>query len=122
MIIDERRFVVAVTGGRDFNHIDFIYKTMNEVNIKYDVYEYVFGDAHGVDAHVQKWVIENKLNHKKYYADWGFHGKSAGPIRNKQILDECRPNLLIAFPGGRGTANMVIQARRRGVPIMICLQ
>lgn len=37
-------------------------------------------------------------------------GKAAGPIRNQQMLDEGKPDLVIAFPGGIGTADMVHRA------------
>lgn len=50
-------------------------------------------------------------------ADWRWHGKAAGPIRNKQMLDQHSPDLVIAFPGGRGAANMVALARAAGVPV-----
>lgn len=53
-----------------------------------------------------------------FYADWQKHGKVAGPIRNKQMLDEGKPDLVIAFPGGKGTQNMVEQAEKAGIQIM----
>ncbi len=59
-------------------------------------------------------------------ADWPRHGRAAGPIRNRQLLDRAdhpvqhhsTPNqplavLVIAFPGGPGTASLVQLARRR---------
>jgi hypothetical protein len=42
-----------------------------------------------------------------------------GPIRNKQMLEEGKPDLMVAFPGERGTANMCKQAREAGVPVMV---
>ena len=52
-----------------------------------------------------------------YKADWEKHGKSAGPIRNQQMLDEGKPDLVIAFPGGAGTADMVRRARKAGIRV-----
>lgn len=46
-------------------------------------------------------------------------GPSAGPIRNKEMLVERQPDLVIAFPGGRGTANMVQQAKMAKVEIVL---
>ena len=54
-----------------------------------------------------------------YPANWKKHGRAAGPIRNKQMLEEAKPDLVIAFPGGAGTANMVKQAREAGVKVEI---
>jgi hypothetical protein len=50
-------------------------------------------------------------------ADWGAHGKAAGHIRNTQMLVEARPALVVAFPGGAGTRNMIIQSLERGVAV-----
>lgn len=54
-------------------------------------------------------------------ADWKKHKKAAGPIRNQLMLDseiehieEC---LLVAFPGGKGTADMVRRAMRFGIEV-----
>lgn len=64
------------------------------------------------------WAENNKVPQLCYLADWKTHGLNAGPIRNKQMLDEGKPDLVLAFPGGRGTANMVTQARKAGVRVV----
>jgi hypothetical protein len=53
----------------------------------------------------------------KYRADWKKHGKAAGFKRNQQMLDEGKPDLVIAFPGGKGTADMVRRAEAAGVRV-----
>lgn len=50
-------------------------------------------------------------------ANWGLHGRAAGPRRNAQMLS-AGADLVIAFPGGNGTADMVARARAAGVPVM----
>lgn len=47
------------------------------------------------------------------------NGKAAGPIRNQRMLDEGKPDLVVAFPGGRGTADMVRRAKAAGVPVRL---
>jgi hypothetical protein len=51
-------------------------------------------------------------------ADWFSHGKAAGPIRNQEMLAMEAPALVVAFPGGRGTADMVRRARKAGVDVL----
>ena len=46
---------------------------------------------------------------------WEKHGKAAGPIRNQFMLEQEKPDLVIAFDGGRGTADMMRRSRRAGV-------
>jgi hypothetical protein len=60
---------------------------------------------------------------KRFPADWKTHDKAAGPIRNKQMLDWVlalvdKPILVLAFPGNRGTANMVKIATAAGLDVM----
>jgi len=35
------------------------------------------------------------------------------------MLDEGKPDLVVAFDGGRGTANMVKQAKAAGIQVLI---
>ena len=76
------------------------------------------GAATGVDAVAAEWADDASIPLETYPADWMGHGKAAGPIRNRRMLDEGKPTHVIAFPGGRGTADMVRQARKAGVPII----
>jgi hypothetical protein len=50
-------------------------------------------------------------------ADWQKHGTAAGPIRNKQMIVSGKPDLVLAFPGGRGTADMSRRAEKHGIPL-----
>jgi hypothetical protein len=50
-------------------------------------------------------------------AEWETHGRKAGPIRNARMLEH-KPDLVVAFPGGKGTANCVAQARGMGVEVL----
>jgi len=50
-------------------------------------------------------------------AEWKKYGKSAGPRRNQRMLDEGRPDHVLAFPGGRGTRDMVKRAKGASVEV-----
>jgi UDP-N-acetylmuramoylalanine-D-glutamate ligase len=64
------------------------------------------------------WASLNGRGHVAFPADWKTHGKAAGPKRNRQMLDDAKPDLVVAFPGGRGTDDMVNKAKSRGVPVV----
>lgn len=51
-------------------------------------------------------------------AYWNLHGKAAGPIRNQLMLDKYDPDLVIAFPGETGTANMVKLSINAGIEVI----
>jgi hypothetical protein len=52
-----------------------------------------------------------------YPADWARDGRGAGFLRNERMLAEAKPHLVVAFPGGRGTAHMVARAEAAGVAV-----
>lgn len=79
----------------------------------------IHGDARGADRTAQLWAERNRVPVEVYPADWKKHGRSAGPRRNTQMLDEGKPDLVVAFPGGAGTADMVGKAiDRDGVDVV----
>lgn len=59
-----------------------------------------------------------RTSFKEFPADWDKYGKRAGYLRNVQMLDEGKPDLVVAFPGGKGTAMMVKLAKERGVRVI----
>lgn len=70
--------------------------------------------AHWAD----EWAVVNWAQFEEYPADWKRYGMAAGPIRNRRMLKEGKPDIVIAFAGGRGTADMVRQAKAAGVPVV----
>jgi hypothetical protein len=76
------------------------------------------GGSHGADQLAHDWAMANEISCTTYNADWGKHGRAAGPIRNQQMIEEGKPDLVVAFPGGTGTADMVRRAKAAGVPVI----
>jgi hypothetical protein len=60
----------------------------------------------------------------RFPAQWDKYGRAAGAIRNKQMLDESQPELVLAFWDGhsRGTKNMIELAKRAGVPVEVVIK
>lgn len=79
----------------------------------------ISGMAPGADRLAIQWAIARDCPWLEFRADWKKHGKSAGMIRNRQMLEEGKPVVVVAFPGGKGTANMVDIAQRAGVEVII---
>lgn len=74
------------------------------------------GGAHGADALASQWATLRGIQTVTCRAGWDLLGNAAGYIRNKRMA-ELEPDLVVAFPGGRGTANMVQLAKERGIPV-----
>jgi hypothetical protein len=113
---------VLVCGGREFDDWALFTKSIKEhIGVfrgpNPDI-TIIQGGATGADFLAKvyaKWV---GFSHREFKADWKKHGRAAGYIRNKQMLVEGQPNLVIAFPGGDGTADMIAQAKKAGVEVI----
>lgn len=81
----------------------------------------IHGAQTGADSLAGEWARRNgieTLGYEVTMADWAEHGRAAGPMRNRRMIQEGRPDLVLAFPGDRGTRDMVRQARRAGIEVL----
>lgn len=106
---------ILVCGGRDFQDHVLLASTLERFNVPGTVI--ITGMARGADLLAYNWANKHGLQTDCYPADWTKHGRDAGFIRNRQMLTEGKPDLVIAFPGGKGTANMVQISRDACIPV-----
>lgn len=107
-----------ICGGRDFADQGVFDGAMSDLlQLKGCPRTVVHGDARGADEMANQWAMEMALEIAAVPADWKTHGRAAGPIRNQLMLDEHKPHLVVAFPGGRGTADMIARARAAGIDV-----
>jgi hypothetical protein len=106
---------LLITGGREFTDYEVIERALLDIDQRPDVV--IHGDAAGADRVAGEVAEKHGLEVWKFPAQWSRYGKSAGPRRNAQMLREGRPTHVLAFPGDRGTENMVKQAVKAGLPI-----
>lgn len=108
--------IVLVCGGRDFDDLDHLMKHLSFYTKQGDTI--ITGDANGADWLARSWAKYSRRKYLGYPADWKTYGKSAGAIRNAQMLKEGNPELVIAFSGGSGTKDMVNKAKLAGVAVV----
>lgn len=75
----------------------------------------IHGAARGADSLAGLWAKQRGVPEWAFPAQWDIFGKAAGPMRNKQMLDEGKPTHVLAFPGGSGTRHMVSIALSAGI-------
>lgn len=75
------------------------------------------GALRGADRWAQEWAEANAAECWVYYADFRM-GKAQGPIRNRRMLTDFKPDVVLAFPGGKGTADCIKAARERGIRVI----
>lgn len=107
---------VLVCGGRDFSARDWLYDVLDRLSPQSAWI--IAGDANGADRLAFEWAFDRRVNYQGYPARWDLHGRKAGPLRNQQMIDEGKPDLVVAFPGGRGTADMVRRAEKAGLTVI----
>ena len=109
---------VLVTGGRDFSDRELLFDTLDRLHAAYSFAVLIHGDANGADRLAGEWGAARGVTVEAHPADWKTHGRAAGPIRNQKMLEE-KPGLVVAFPGGRGTADMVRKAKQAGLEVVM---
>ena len=104
---------VIVAGGRDFvpeeKHRIWLVEQLEKLGCT----EVVCGEARGADAFGKEIAGEMGIPVKSFPPDWNKHGKFAGIVRNGDMA--VYADALVAFPGGRGTLNMISAAYRQGL-------
>lgn len=109
---------VLVCGGRNYQDGDRVNAVLNKLHNEAGISCIIEGGARGADHLAMSWAVDAGVPRERYDADWENQGSFAGPARNKRMLEEGKPDLVIAFPGGRGTADMVRKARKSGVEVV----
>ena len=103
----------AVTGGRTYGNRQAVHIALGHVPLSAVL---VHGAAPGADTLAATLWESFGGKTEAHPADWDRHGKAAGPLRNQEMVDS-GIDLLIAFEGGRGTADMCRRAVAAGVRV-----
>jgi hypothetical protein len=108
---------VLVCGGRDYADARTLNEVLDALHRETPITRLIHGAARGADLLAAAWAFSRNVPAGAFRAEWSKHGKSAGFIRNARMLRDGRPELVVAFPGGKGTAHMVKLARDAGVAV-----
>lgn len=111
---------VIITGSRNANPFvarKLISDRLFELPVDSTI---VHGGARGVDRMAGQEAQKLGLLVEEHPADWDRHGKSAGFVRNQEMLDT-GADLVLAFWDGRsnGTRHTIEIAERAGIPVEV---
>ena len=111
----------AITGSRDGFYEDVIQEEI--LSFRSEATRFVIGDAKGVDSIARQICDEHGFEYKCYMADWERFGRAAGPIRDKAMIDEERPYMVLAFhkdwENSKGTKFTMKYALFRGINVLL---
>lgn len=106
---------MIICGGRGYverpGDYEYVAAKVNQLPIT----TIISGGASGADTMAIKFARKLGIDYKVFYAEWAKHGRSAGYRRN--LLMAQNADAVIAFPGGKGTANMVSIAKQMGLTV-----
>lgn len=109
--------IVLVTGGRDYRNRKELDQVLTKLHAELKFTYLVHGGAKGADRLAHDWCHRNGVQPVRMDAMWDWDGDPAGSRRNARMYDFAKPAKIIAFSGGRGTANMMrigFEAGKRG--------
>lgn len=106
---------ILVCGDRNWTDEEAIRNTIKILNPS----TIITGGALGADSIAAKVGRELNIPVMVFMAEWDKYGRAAGPIRNKRMLDEGKPDYVVSFHDdlskSKGTVNMIEQAKKAGV-------
>jgi hypothetical protein len=110
---------ILVCGGRNYSDKERLFQTMDYLASHYHVECVISGMARGADMLGAEWAEIEGIPVLKFPAQWGIFGRGAGFVRNQKMLDDGEPTLVVAFPGGSGTRDMVGRAQAANINVLI---
>lgn len=108
---------ILVCGGRDYSDRDRLFTILDVAHAACPITVLIHGNAKGADQIADEWAA-GKCMTSTFLPAWEEHGRAAGPMRNQRMLDEGKPHLVVAFPGGKGTADMVARAKKAAIKVV----
>ena len=111
---------VLVCGGRDFDDAELMISVLDRLHTEKFFTMLIHGNARGADRIADAWASGRGIPRELYevpHGEWDEIGKKAAPLRNQRMLDEGKPDLVVAFPGAAGTKDLVRRAVKARLPL-----
>jgi YspA, cpYpsA-related SLOG family len=121
--INQSNFVILVCGDRNYDDVETITSVLNMYRQRHGSITIIQGAYSGADTISIAYAEYSKIECKSFPPKWKQHGKEAGSIRNKQMIEEGNPSLVIAFhsnfKSSKGTEDVIRRAIEHNIPVML---
>jgi YspA, cpYpsA-related SLOG family len=111
---------VLICGSRYWNNAELMLERLNSIPIGSTL---IHGGCRGADLLGSEIGRELGFHVVCFPANWNELGKAAGPIRNQMMINEGKPDLILAFhnqaDSSRGTKDMLMRAAKHNIPFEI---
>ncbi len=109
---------VLVCGGRHVQDADSICREVVRLHTKDPITVLIHGCLAGAGMIAEAWGRRNGIAIVRYPPNWEFYGKKAEGLRNGFMIADSRADLVLAFPGGRHTADLVQRAADGNIAVL----
>ncbi len=114
-------FRILVCGGRDWDNRTLTDGVLDGFREQYHEKDQpiviVEGGAQGADTLAKEYAVKHNIPCEEFAAEWKKYGRAAGPVRNSKML-KSGIDVVIAFPGGRGTHDTIGKAEKMGIRVL----
>jgi hypothetical protein len=115
--------ILLVTGDRNWLDEKFVVDVISKIHQTNPIQLLVNGACRGADECSSFTSRKLHIPYKELPADWKQYAKSAGPIRNHEMLDTFHPTDVAAFhdniKSSAGTRHMCAIAKRQGLRVVV---
>lgn len=109
---------LILCGGRHFDDAALIERQLDQVHAQYNITVLIHGGLPAIGTPAEVWARRHTVHVVRYPANWQLLGKQADDIRNRFMLEDARPDFLLALPGGRHTHSLVQIAQQMNIGII----
>jgi hypothetical protein len=102
-----------IAGPRFVTNYQILLDAVSEVQQHWTITTVISGTARGVDSLGERWAKENGIPLERYPADWERYGRTAGPIRNREMAEVAEALLAIWDGKSTGTGHMIRTGQKR---------
>jgi hypothetical protein len=109
--------ICIIGGGRDWEMTRQARDWLDWLGLKIPITVVLSGHSGRADMAGEHWATANGVPLRIFPPDWGLYGRGAGPKRNAEMV--ALAQAAIVFPGHKGTADLIQQARKRGLKLFL---
>lgn len=109
---------VIIAGSR---HGRFTYKDVDNAikDSGFEITEVFCGEAKGPDSLGKEWAFNNGIKCKSFKPNWNKYPKTAGMIRNADMLVNADALIVLIYDNSPGSMHMHSIAKTKGIPVFV---
>ena len=110
---------VLVAGSRSITDPAIVHKAI--LDSGFAITTLISGMARGVDRLADAWAKANSIPVSRYYANWNEHGRAAGMIRNRAMVEQAEAAVIVWDRVSAGTRHTIGLVKQKAIPIFLLM-